>query len=102
MAPGDEDDGRPGVFSEHVVDGIRVWTIEVDAVSLPKDLTEAEAEVVRLVLDGKSNKDIAAARATSERTVANQLASIYRKLGVNSRSELASRLSGNAAAEGQP
>ena len=58
--------------------------------------------MVRLLLDGKSNKAIAAARATSERTVANQLASIYRKLGVNSRSELASRLSGNASAEGQP
>lgn len=100
MAAGDDE--RPGAFSEHVIDGVRVWTIEVEAVALPKDLTEAEAEVVRLVLDGRSNKEIAAARATSERTVANQLASIYRKLGVNSRSELASRLSGHAAPTGQP
>jgi len=31
-------------------------------------------------------------RSTSERTVANQLAAIYRKLGVSSRAELAARL----------
>lgn len=93
-------DGRRGAprsaFSEHVVDGIRVWTIEVDAVSLPKSLTEAEADVTRLVLEGLSNQAIAAARASSDRTVANQLASIYRKVGVNSRSELASLLSREA------
>lgn len=58
----------------------------------PDKLTEAERDVVRLVLGGASNEGIATARGTSVRTVANQLASIYRKLGVTSRVELASRV----------
>jgi DNA-binding NarL/FixJ family response regulator len=52
-------------------------------------LTDAEAEVVRLALAGLGNAEIARRRGTCERTVANQLASIFRKLGVASRSELA-------------
>lgn len=54
-----------------------------------KDLTAAEEHVVALVLEGLSNAQIARRRGTRERTVANQLASIFRKLGVSSRSELA-------------
>ncbi len=52
-------------------------------------LTRAEAEVARYVLKGLSNKQIALRRRTCERTVANQLASLYRKLDVSSRAELA-------------
>jgi DNA-binding CsgD family transcriptional regulator len=37
----------------------------------------------------------AAARGTSENTVANQLKAIYRKLGISSRMELVSRGTGN-------
>jgi DNA-binding CsgD family transcriptional regulator len=51
-------------------------------------LTKAEDEVARLVAKGMSNKQIAAARATKERTVANQLKAIFHKLGVQSRVEL--------------
>ena len=54
-----------------------------------KELTAAEEEVVGLVLAGLSNAQIARRRGTRERTVANQLASIFRKVGVASRSELA-------------
>ena len=54
-------------------------------------LTPAEREVLRSLLDGMTRASIARARATSERTVANQIASIFRKLGVHSRSELAAR-----------
>jgi len=60
---------------------------------LPQRLSRAEAEVVRLVVRGDSSEAIATARGTSIRTVANQLASIYRKLGVRSRIELATHLS---------
>lgn len=56
-------------------------------------LTEAEQSVVALVLDGHDNASIAAARSRSPRTVANQLARIFRKLGVSSRAELAAKLS---------
>ena len=55
-------------------------------------LTEAEREVARLVADGCSNQAIAAKRGARPRTVANQLAAIYRKLAVSSRSGLIARL----------
>ena len=56
---------------------------------LPEGLTEAERDIVDRVLEGHSNAEIARARGTSARTVANQLAGVFRKLGVQSRSELA-------------
>lgn len=55
-------------------------------------LTVTEREVVWAVLLGRSNAEIARDRGRSARTVANQLAAIYRKLGVRSRAELAARL----------
>lgn len=51
-------------------------------------LAPAQREVARLVLEGHSNAGIAALRGTSERTVAKQLDTIYRRLGVRSRAEL--------------
>jgi DNA-binding NarL/FixJ family response regulator len=56
-------------------------------------LTVAEREVAAEVLCGRSNAEIARARATSTRTVAKQVAAVFRKLGVGSRAELALRLS---------
>lgn len=50
-----------------------------------------ELEVVRLVLAGKTNREIAEALGKSPRTVAGQLGSVMRKLGVSSRTELAVR-----------
>jgi DNA-binding NarL/FixJ family response regulator len=55
----------------------------------PPNMTAAEWAVVRLVLDGRSNQDIATERGVAVRTIINQLSSVYRKLGVNSRAELA-------------
>jgi DNA-binding NarL/FixJ family response regulator len=52
-------------------------------------LSECERVVVELARSGRSNADIAATRSVAVRTVANQLASAYRKLGIHSRSELA-------------
>lgn len=51
-----------------------------------------ELEVIRLVLAGKTNREIADALHKSPRTVAGQLASVMRKLGVSSRTELAVRV----------
>jgi DNA-binding NarL/FixJ family response regulator len=50
-----------------------------------------ELEVIRLVLAGRTNREIAVALQKSPRTVAGQLASAMRKLGVSSRTELAVR-----------
>jgi DNA-binding CsgD family transcriptional regulator len=55
---------------------------------LPESLTPCEREVALLVLQGASNAEIAKRRGTSPRTVANQMASMFRKLGVGSRVEL--------------
>jgi DNA-binding CsgD family transcriptional regulator len=52
-------------------------------------LTPAELEVARHAGAGLSNLDIARMRRTSVRTVANQIASVLRKLAVGSRKELA-------------
>lgn len=52
-------------------------------------LTSAEREVCGLVLRGLSNAEIAETRGTSPNTVKNQIASSFRKLGIDSRAELA-------------
>jgi DNA-binding NarL/FixJ family response regulator len=51
-------------------------------------LTPAEAAVAEDALAGLDNTQIALKRGAAVRTVANQLASIYRKLEVRSRLEL--------------
>ena len=55
-------------------------------------LTKAEHEVATFVARGMTNKQIAEQRRTSENTVANQLKSIFKKLGVQSRVELVKML----------
>ncbi len=55
-------------------------------------LTTAERDVVAGVFKGFSNAAIAASRGTSPRTVANQLASVFSKLRIGSRAELAAVL----------
>jgi DNA-binding NarL/FixJ family response regulator len=64
----------------------------IPAPRLPGSLSRAEREVVAGVLQGRSNAEIARERGTSLRTVAVQLQSIFRKLGVGSRTELAATL----------
>jgi DNA-binding NarL/FixJ family response regulator len=64
--------------------------------ALPPALSTSERAVAALMLRGASNAEIAEARAKSARTVANQVASIFRKLGVRSRGELAARFAPRA------
>jgi DNA-binding CsgD family transcriptional regulator len=52
-------------------------------------LTTAEMDVLRLIVVGKSNKQIASDRKRSEETVKRQVASLYRKLGVDNRTSAA-------------
>jgi len=52
-------------------------------------LTQAENAVARAAVSGLSNRAIAKVRGSSPRTVAVQLRSIYRKLDISSRTELA-------------
>lgn len=55
-------------------------------------LTAAEREVVLEAAQGLSNLEIAKRRNRSARTIANQLASAFRKLGIRSRRELVALL----------
>jgi len=55
-------------------------------------LTRRERELAAEILKGRSNKAIAALFGVREQTVRNQLTTLYRKLGVSSRLELAVRL----------
>ena len=57
-------------------------------------LTRSEREVLAELLHGASNGEIAARRNRSRRTVANQVASVLAKLGVDSRRALQARLAG--------
>jgi DNA-binding CsgD family transcriptional regulator len=51
-------------------------------------LSPAEYEVTRLLVEGKSYAEMAVLRQTSARTVANQIASAFHRLGVSGRAEL--------------
>jgi len=62
---------------------------ETAADPLPGNLTARQAEVLRLLADGLSNKEIAARLYLSPGTVERHLATIYRKLGLGGRVEAA-------------
>jgi DNA-binding CsgD family transcriptional regulator len=51
-------------------------------------LSPAEYAVTRLLIEGKSYQEMAKLRDTSKRTVANQLASAFHRLGISGRAEL--------------
>ncbi len=73
-----------------------VVAVEVDSsINFPQGLSQAEQDVARLVLCGKSNREIAQLRGSRPRTVANQVQAIFHKCGVVSRAELASLLFGH-------
>lgn len=51
-------------------------------------VTPAERVLIEGILAGRSNRELADQRGTALRTIANQLQTLYRKLGVTSRAEL--------------
>lgn len=55
-------------------------------------LTEAERQVLHLLVEGLDNKSIAARLAKSEKTVRNQVSSVLAKLGVRTRAEAIVRM----------
>lgn len=59
---------------------------------LSQVLTSAEQRVIGLRVDGYSHDEVAHLCRVSKRTVANQIASAYRKLGVSARLELMNRV----------
>lgn len=63
------------------------------APSLAATFGAAEGDVLRALAAGLSNAEIARTRRRSPHTIANQVARIYRRLGVRSRLELFALLS---------
>jgi DNA-binding CsgD family transcriptional regulator len=59
-------------------------------------LSATEAEIVELVVAGRSNKEVAQTLHLSPKTVEWNLSKVYRKLGVRSRTELAAARSARA------
>ncbi|HEY6279133.1 MAG TPA: tetratricopeptide repeat protein [Streptosporangiaceae bacterium] len=59
------------------------------ATALPDGLTARQVDVLRLLADGKSNKQIAAELRLSPVTIERHLATVYRKLGLGGRVEAA-------------
>lgn len=55
----------------------------------PQDFSQRQLQIVRFVAEGRSNGEIAAALGISAHTVRNHLATIFDKLNVNNRTELA-------------
>ena len=54
-------------------------------------LTESERRIADLVAQGKANREVAASLFLTVHSVESALTNIYRKLGIRSRAELASR-----------
>ena len=53
------------------------------------DLTPRELEVLRLVANGQTNKDIGMELGIAEATAKTHLREVYRKLGINNRTRAA-------------
>lgn len=69
-----------------------IKTSTIQGVNSPQDsLSPQEQRVVRLVADGKTNKEIAVALELSPKTVRNYLANAFDKLQVSRRAELVKR-----------
>ena len=60
---------------------------EVRAPEAPEALTGRETDVLRLLADGQSNKEIAANLSIGEKTVKTHVSNILTKLGVQSRTQ---------------
>jgi DNA-binding NarL/FixJ family response regulator len=75
---------KPAV-TERILRGLQQARPEFPSLNPPDPLTERETEVLRLMVAGYSNQEIADAVGVSEGTVKNHVSSILSKLGVRDR-----------------
>ena len=71
-----------------VVDGSNYPTKEVNLKGQIYDLTETEIKIIKLVLTGMTNKEVADDLYISEKTVKFHLYKVFKKLALKNRSEL--------------
>lgn len=62
---------------------------EVRAPESPEKLTERETDVLRLIAEGKSNREIADELVLGEKTIKTHVSSVLSKLSLNSRTQAA-------------
>ena len=79
--------GEQGWVSRRVAALMSTWTHQDE--NRRETLTEREIQVLRQVVDGKTNKEIGFILGISQKTVEKHLEAVYTKLKVNSRVEAA-------------
>lgn len=79
--------GEQGWVSRRVAAQMSVWMREEEPDG--NKLTNRELEVLKLVVEGKTNQGIGLTLGISEKTVEKYLEAVFAKLGVNSRVEAA-------------
>jgi DNA-binding NarL/FixJ family response regulator len=85
--------GKPSLHPEvqqHLMREVARKTSSSQEQKLPHaNLTEREVEILRLIAEGRSNKEIAAALHLTEGTVKGYVSTIFDKLGVEDRTQAA-------------
>ncbi len=76
----------------HVAVSVRAIGSEIEAFRRRYKLSDREAQVAELVVHGYKNTDIAAALGITAATTKKHLTRIFDKVGVDTRSQLQSRL----------
>ena len=79
--------GERGWVSRRIAAIMSAWTQEGD--ESKSGLSERETQVLRLVVDGKTNQEIGYELGISQKTVEKHLESVFAKLNVSSRVEAA-------------
>jgi DNA-binding CsgD family transcriptional regulator len=67
--------------------------VQRDPVTAPDELTAQEVRVARAVAQGATNREVATQMYLSPKTIEFHLGRVYRKLGINSRTQLAALVS---------
>ena len=82
-------EARAGRFDAEAVDAVLVAAGHRPSRPTPRSagLTARELEVLRLVAQGQSNREIAAELFIAEKTARNHIERVYAKLGVNNRTQ---------------
>ena len=75
-------------WRDRASDALRGLALEIDRQLEAWGLSASEKEIAMLMLKGLSHKEIADVRATSERTVRQQAASVYQKAGLEGKHQL--------------
>ena len=78
----------PAVVEPQASEGAWLVHVELTGATLRDRLSPAEHAVALLSIKGQSHSQMAQARRASERTIANQLAACFSKLGISGRAEL--------------